>query len=224
MQIRSVKGRFVSFAVHTSPKASCGHCSWGVGAGPLRTTLHPRARGFRPGLISTAMGGSALGPAIPLDSLRWRLAIRVATSTTVESLALQWFRCGDPAGLPRSWSIIRRHSCAWQAVSDSQARSSGNSSRPSGVIRRLPRKAKPAQGPVSSVRLYGSNSITLPARPCRGSDQGGKSRARGPAIAMRRRRTPQLGPSTISHNVYYVQERPERGQQAPDRLRTNDAL
>lgn len=38
----------------------------------------------------------------------------------------------------RAASIIRRHSCAWHAVSDSQARSSGSGSRPSGVIRRSP--------------------------------------------------------------------------------------
>lgn len=94
-------------------------------------------------------------------------------------------------GAERAASIIRRHSCAWQAVSDSQAKSSGSSSRPSGVINRSPRKEKPAQGPVKSIRWCGSNSIMPRSHPCRGSEKAGKSRARGPAIATRRRRTPQ---------------------------------
>lgn len=92
-------------------------------------------------------------------------------------------------GLERAVSIIRRHSCAWQAVSDSQARSSGSSSRPSGVIRRSPRKEKPAQGPVKSIRWCGSNTIMPRSHPWSGIEDAGKSRARGPAIATRSRRT-----------------------------------
>lgn len=84
------------------PKASCTHCNRGVGAGPLRSTPHPRARGFGPVFVSAAMVGSASGPAIALDNLRCRRAIKAATSTTVESLAVQWFRCVDAAGFPRS--------------------------------------------------------------------------------------------------------------------------
>lgn len=52
-------------------------------------------------------------------------------------------------GAERAASIIRRHPCAWQAVSDGQARSSGSSSRPSGVIRRSPRKEKPAHAAIA---------------------------------------------------------------------------
>lgn len=84
-------------------------------------------------------------------------------------------------GADRAASIIRRHSCAWQAVSDSQARSSGSNSRPSGVIRRSPRKEKPAQGPVKSIRWCGSNSIMPRSHPWPGFRVAGKSRARGPA-------------------------------------------
>ncbi len=107
-------------------------------------------------------------------------------------------------GTERAASIIRRHSCAWQAVSDSQARSSGSNSRPSGVIRRSPRKEKPAQGPVKSIRWCGSNSIMPRSHPWPGSQVAGKSRARGPAIAKRKRRRLGFGRSMISHNVYYV--------------------
>lgn len=113
-------------------------------------------------------------------------------------------------GAERAASIIRRHSCAWQAVSDSQARSSGSSSRPSGVIRRSPRKEKPAQGPVKSIRWCGSNSIMPRSHPWPGSQDAGKSRARGPAIATRKRRRLGFGRSIISHNVYYVQSAPAR--------------
>ncbi len=105
----------------------------------------------------------------------------------------------------RAASIIRRHSCAWQAVSESQARSSGSSSRPSGVIRRSPRKEKPAQGPVKSIRWCGSNSIMPRSHPWPGTEVAGKSRARGPAIATRSRQRPRSGGYAISHNVYYVQ-------------------
>ncbi len=105
----------------------------------------------------------------------------------------------------RADSIIRRHSCAWQAVSDSQARSSGSSSRPSGVIKRLPRKEKPAQGPVKSIRWCGSNTIMPRSHPWPGSEGAGKSRARGPAIAMRSQQRPRFDGYDISHNVYYVQ-------------------
>ena len=108
-------------------------------------------------------------------------------------------------GAERAASIIRRHSCAWQAVSDSQARSSGSSSRPSGVIRRSPRKEKPAQGPVRSIRWCGSNSIMPRSHPWPGTEGAGKSRARGPAIATRSQRRPRSGGYAISHNVYYVQ-------------------
>lgn len=111
-------------------------------------------------------------------------------------------------GAERADSIIRRHSCAWQAVSDSQAKSSGSSSRPSGVIRRSPRKEKPAQGPVKSIRWCGSNSIMPRSHPWPGTEDAGKSRARGPAIAMRSRQRPILDGYVISHNVYYVQGDP----------------
>lgn len=111
-------------------------------------------------------------------------------------------------GAERAASIILRHSCAWQAVSDSQARSSGSSSRPSGVIKRSPRKEKPAQGPVRSIRWYGSNSIMPRSHPWPGSEGAGKSRARGPAIAMRSQQRPILAGYDISHNVYYVQAHP----------------
>lgn len=66
-------------------------------------------------------------------------------------------------GDERAASIIRRHSCAWQAVSDSQARSSGSNSRPSGVIRRSPMKEKPAQGPVKSILIDGDDVPHLQA-------------------------------------------------------------
>lgn len=111
-------------------------------------------------------------------------------------------------GAERAASIIRRHSCAWQAVSDSQAKSSGSSSRPSGVIRRSPRKEKPAQGPVKSIRWCGSNSIMPRSHPWPGSEGAGKSRARGPAIAMRSQQRRRFGGYEISHNVYYVQSDP----------------
>lgn len=41
-----------------------------------------------------------------------------------------------------------------------------------------------------------------------GTEATGKSRARGPAIAVRRRRRLGFGRSLISHNVYYVQSVP----------------
>ncbi len=103
----------------------------------------------------------------------------------------------------RAASIIRRHSCAWQAVSDSQARSSGSSSRPSGVIRRSPRKEKPAQGPVKSIRWCGSNSIMPRSHPWPGTEDAGKSRARGPAIAMPRTQTPPQ-PGTAFRIMYIM--------------------
>ncbi len=105
-------------------------------------------------------------------------------------------------GAERAASIIRRHSCAWQAVSDSQARSSGSSSRPSGVISRSPRKEKPAQGPVKSIRLCGSNSIMPRSHPWPGTEGAGKSRARGPAIATPRTRTPQ--PPDKAFRIMYI--------------------
>ncbi len=130
---------------------------------------HTRWRRFRPGTGRAAMGGSATGPAITLDNRSWRRAIKVATSITsagpagkpfLAALVLQRFRgCSDRA-FPRSWPIIRRHSCACAAVSDSQARSCGSSSRPSGVTSRPPLNEKPAQGPVS----FRSRTIRLHAR------------------------------------------------------------
>lgn len=48
---------------------------------------------------------------------------------------------------------------------------------------------KPAQGPVRSMRSWGSISLMLQSHPCRGSQRGGKSRARGPAIAMQSRQS-----------------------------------
>lgn len=58
-------------------------------------------------------------------------------------------------GAARAASIMRRHSCAWHALSASQARSSGSSSRPSAVINRSPRKEELAQGPVRSIPWCG---------------------------------------------------------------------
>lgn len=106
-------------------------------------------------------------------------------------------------GAERAASIIRRHPCAWQAVSDSQARSSGSSSRPSGVIRRSPRKEKPAQGPVRSIRSCGSNSIMPRSHPWPGTEGGGKSRAKGPAIATPRART-RSRPDTAFRIMYIM--------------------
>ncbi|MDP9617867.1 UNVERIFIED_ORG: hypothetical protein J2W60_001392 [Stenotrophomonas maltophilia] len=63
----------------------------------------------------------------------------------------------------------------------------------------------PPWKPISSIRSCGSISIMLQAHPCRGSQQGGKSRAGASAIAMRSRRRPRLSGYVISHNVYYVQ-------------------
>ena len=154
---------------------------------------HTRRRGLGPGTGRTANTGSASGPAITLDNRCWRRAINVATSiTSAESIVLEGFS----AGADRSCAIIRRHSCAWQAVSDSQARSCGSSSRPSGVIRRSPRKEKPAQGPVKSIRWCGSNSIMPRSHPWPGIEGAGKSRARGSAIATLIRR---IVPRPIQH-------------------------
>ncbi len=154
---------------------------------------HTRWRGLGPGTGRTANTGSASGPAITLDNRCWRRAINVATSiTSAESIVLEGFS----AGADRSCAIIRRHSCAWQAVSDSQARSCGSSSRPSGVIRRSPRKEKPAQGPVKSIRWCGSNSIMPRSHPWPGIEGAGKSRARGSAIATLIRR---IVPRPIQH-------------------------
>lgn len=148
---------------------------------------HTRWRGLGPGAGGTPIDRSASGPAITLDNRRWRRAINVATSiTSAESIVLEGFSVGTD----RNCAIIRRHSCAWQAVSDSQARSSGSNSRPSGVIRRSPRKEKPAQGPVRSIRWCGSNSIMPRSHPWPGTEGAGKSRARGPAIAMQSRQSP----------------------------------
>lgn len=179
------------------------------GSAPTET-LHTRSRRLGPGAGRSAAGGSAPGPAIATAD---RCLRRLTTSRRLTTVAgrshataarlfpriEQW-----ESGAERAASIIRRHSCAWQAVSDSQARSSGSSSRPSGVIRRSPRKEKPAQGPVKSIRWCGSNSIMPRSHPWPGTEDAGKSRARGPAIAMRRRRRPGFGRSMISHNVYYV--------------------
>lgn len=66
----------------------------------------------------------------------------------------------------------------------------------------------PPWKPISSIRSCGSISIMLQAHPCRGSQQGGKSRAGASAIAMRSRRRPRLSGYVISHNVYYVQSIP----------------
>lgn len=141
----------------------------GVGAAPLREAPYPRWRRFGPGTGRTPAGGSASGPAITLDNLSWRRAIKVATSITsagtagklfLAAIVLQRFRGCPDRGSPWSWPIIRRHSCACAAVSDSQARSCGSSSRPSGVTSRPPLNEKPAQGPVS----FRSRTIRLHAR------------------------------------------------------------
>lgn len=147
---------------------------------------HTRWRGFGPGAGRTAVVGSASGPAIATGNRFLRRSARASERfTTVAALCGNGFRVPPIA---RPFSIILRHSCAWQAVSDSQARSSGSSSRPSGVISRSPRKEKPAQGPVKSIRWCGSNTIMPRSHPWPGSQVAGKSRARGPAIATRSRR------------------------------------
>ena len=66
---------------------------------------------------------------------------------------------------------------------------------------------KPAQGPVRSMRSWGSILLMPQSHPCRGTQQGGKSRARGPAIAMQTLQRPRSAGYAISHNVYYVQSR-----------------
>ncbi len=178
-----------------------GSCDPGCRGSAPTEAPHTRWRGLGPGTGRTAATGSASGPAIALDNRRWRRAINVATSiTSAESIVLEGFS----VGADRNCAIIRRHSCAWQAVSDNQARSCGSSSRPSGVIRRSPRKEKPAQGPVRSIRWCGSNSIMPRSHPWPGSEAAGKSRARGPAIATRSQQRPRSGGYGISHNVYYV--------------------
>lgn len=128
---------------------------------------HTRWRCFGPGTGRTAAGGSASGPAITLDNRSWRRAIKVATSITsagtagklfLAALVLQRFRGCPDRGSPRSWPIIRRHSCACAASRDSHARSCGSNSRPSGVTSRPRLNEKPAQGPVRlrsrTIRLH----------------------------------------------------------------------
>lgn len=46
------------------------------------------------------------------------------------------------------------------------------------------------------------------SHPWPGTEDAGKSRARGPAIATRSQQRPRSGGSAISHNVYYVQSNP----------------
>lgn len=92
-------------------------------------------------------------------------------------------------GSERAASSIRNHSCAWQAVSDSHAKSSGSSSRPSGSGQAITEEIEPVRGPVRSIRWCGSNSIMPRSHPFSGSEGTGKSRAIGqlmdgaPAIA-----------------------------------------
>lgn len=138
---------------------------------------HTRWRRLGPGAGRTAVGGSASGPAITLDSRSCRRAIKVATSITsagtagkafLAGLVLQRVRGCPDRGSPRSWPIIRRHSCACAAVSDSHARSCGSSSRPSGVTSRPPLNEKPAQGPVRlrsrTIRLHATAGLGIEAR------------------------------------------------------------
>lgn len=190
--------------------SAAGSNDSGCRGGAPTEAPHTRWRGLGPGTGRTAAGGSASGPAIATAD---RCLRRLTTSrrlTTVAGRSLATAARLFPRielsdfGADRAASIIRRHSCAWQAVSDSQARSSGSSSRPSGVIRRSPRKEKPAQGPVKSIRWCGSNSIMPRSHPWPGSEVAGKSRARGPAIATRSQQKPISGGYVISHNVYYV--------------------
>ncbi len=171
---------------------------------------HTRWRGMGPSIGRSTAGGSASGPAIATAD---RCLRRLTTSRRLTTVAGRSHVTAGRLpprlelsidGTERAASIIRRHSCAWQAVSDSQARSSGSSSRPSGVIRRSPRKEKPAQGPVKSIRWCGSNSIMPRSHPWPGTEDAGKSRARGPAIATRTQQRPRSGGYVISHNVYYV--------------------
>lgn len=171
---------------------------------------HTRWRGLGPGTGGTAAGGSALGPAIATAERSLRRLTTSRRLTTVAGRSRVTAARLPPRlelsidGAERAASIIRRHSWAWQAVSDSQARSSGSSSRPSGVIRRSPRKEKPAQGPVKSIRWCGSNTIMPRSHPWPGSEGAGKSRARGPAIGTQSRQRPRFDGYDISHNVYYV--------------------
>lgn len=175
VQVRLSEGRFVSFAFHTAPKASCAHCSRGVGAAPLRETPHTRWRRFGPGTGRIPAGGSASGPASTLDN-RFSVRLRTASRRSTISAALyaKGFRGAFLDVEDLASSISRRHSCACAAVSDSQARSCGSSSRPSGVTSRPPLNEKPAQGPVSfrsrTIRLHArvgaeADARTAPATP-----------------------------------------------------------
>lgn len=166
----------VELAIYGTPKQSGGHSKGCRGSAPTETP-HTRWRRFGPGAGRAATGGSASGPAITLDNRSWRRAIKVATSITsactagkafLAALVLQRFRgCPDRAS-PRSSPIIRRHSCACAAVSDSHARSCGSSSRPSGVTNRPPLNEKPAQGPVRlrsrTIRLHATAGLRIEAR------------------------------------------------------------
>lgn len=177
------------------------------GSAPTET-LHTRSRRFGPGSVRSAAAGSASGPAIATAErcLRWLTTSRRLTTVAgrwrMPASRLRTFLELSIDGAARAASIIRRHSCAWQAVSDSQARSCGSSSRPSGVIRRSPRKEKPAQGPVRSIRWCGSNSIMPRSHPWPGCQVAGKSRARGPAIATRSRQSQP--PTDTVFRIMYI--------------------
>ena len=72
-----------------------------------------------------------------------------------------------------------------------------------GVISRSPRKEnRPKRW--SSRYGCGANSIMPRSHPWPGPERAGKSRARGPAIAMRSQQRPRFDGQCISHNVYYV--------------------
>lgn len=123
---------------------------------------HTRWRGFGPGSGRTPATGSASGPAITVED---RFARRWATSARSTMPA----RPNGRFWPPRAISIIRRHSWACAASSDSHARSCGSSSRPSGVTSRPSLNEKPAQGPVRlrsrTIRLHATAGPRVEASP-----------------------------------------------------------
>lgn len=71
------------------------------------------------------------------------------------------------------------------------------------------RHARPKAGQVSTVVRVDLDHAAISYLAGR-SQGGGRSRARGPAIAMRSQQRPRFGEYDISHNVYYVQSAPAR--------------
>lgn len=140
----------VELAIYGTPKQSGSHSKGCRGSAPTEAP-HTRWRGLGPGTGRTPATGSASGPAITPED---RFARRWATSARSTIPA----RPNGRFWPPRAISIIRRHSCACAASRESQARSCGSSSRPSGVTSRPALNEKPAQGPVRlrsrTIRLH----------------------------------------------------------------------